>query len=51
MVNLSYQVSNLSMSIAIIYTQHYIITTAIPILNHQRGGFVTKEEQKKKRGT
>ena len=40
MVNLSYQVSNLSMSIAIIYTQHYIITPAIPILNHQPHGFI-----------
>ena len=40
MVNLSYQDRNLSMSIAIIYTQHYIITHAIPILNHQPHGFV-----------
>ena len=40
MVNLSYQDRNLSMSIAIIYTQHYIITPAIPILNHQPHGFI-----------
>ena len=55
MVNLSYQDRNLSMSIAIIYTQHYIITPAIPILNHQRsvlflksaGSFTRKSNNKK----
>ena len=32
-------ICNLSMSIAIIYTQHQIITPAIPILNHQPNVF------------